>query len=104
MNWLWPEEPGYDTNFFLRVLMGEKKILPINFSITYKLRYFKKGISLNKKYIISKMLSNPIYALYTPDNMKIEKLSREFLLTLVAYLDPELYKIFYSIYKDQTMQ
>ena len=81
--------------------MGEKKFMPINFSITYKLKYFKKGISLNKKYIISKMLRNPAYALYTPDNTNIEKLSREFLLTLV---DRALYKSFYSIYKEKTMQ
>ena len=57
-----------------------------------------------RKYIISKMLSNPAYALYKPDNTNIEKLSREFLLTLVAYVDPNLYKSFYSIYKEQTMQ
>ena len=82
MNWFYPKESSYDANFYLRVLMGEKKFLPINFYIIYKLKYFKKWISLKKKYIISKMLSNPAYALYIPDNTNIEKLSREFLLTL----------------------
>lgn len=104
INWYCPQEPGYDSTYFLKVIMGEKKYLPINFNIGYKLRYFKKGITLNKKYIISKMMGNPTYALYTPDNTNIEKLSREFLLTLVAYIDPELYKNFYSIYKQQTME
>ena len=101
MNWLCPNEPGYDSNYFLQVIMGQKKYLPINFNIGYKLKYFKKGITLNKKYIISKMLGNPAYALYTPDNVNVEKLSRDFLLTLVAFIDPNLYKSFYSIYKDQ---
>jgi len=101
MNWFCPEEPGYDSNYFLKVIMGEKRYLPINFNIGYKLKYFKKGITLDKKYIISKMIGNYRYALYTPDNVKAEKLSRNFLLTLVAYIDPDLYKSFYSIYKEQ---
>ena len=43
------------------------------------------------------MLSNPTYALYTTDNTNIVKI-------IVAYVDPNLYKSFYSIYKEQTMQ
>lgn len=90
--------------FFLKVITGEKKYLPINFNISYKLKYFKKGETLSKKYIISKMIGNPVYGLYTPDNVNVEKLSRGFLLTLVAYIDPNLYKSFYSIYKEQTTE
>ena len=101
MNWLCPNEPGYDSNFFLKVIMGEKRYLPINFNVGYKLKYFKKGITLDKKYIISKMIGNLAYALYTPDNINVEKLSRNFLLTLVAFIDPNLYRSFYSIYKQQ---
>ena len=48
-NWFFPDEPGYDSNYFLKVLMGEKRYLPINFNIGYKLKYFKKGITFNKK-------------------------------------------------------
>ena len=101
MNWFCPNEPGYDANYFLKVIMGEKRYLPINFNVGYKLKYFKKGITLDKKYIISKMIGNSAYALYTPDNINVEKLSRNFLLTLVAFIDPTLYKSFYSIYKQQ---
>ena len=101
MNWYCPDEPGYDSNYFLKVLMGEKRYLPINFNTGYKLKYFKKGITLNKKYIISKMIGNYKYALYTPDTVNAEKLSRNFLLTLIAYIDPDLYKSFYSVYKEQ---
>ena len=50
------------------------------------------------------MMGNQEYAFYTPNNTNIEKLSREFLLTLVAYVDPQLYKTFYLIYKEQAMQ
>ena len=45
------------------------------------------------------MIGNYRYALYSPDNVKAEKLSRNFFLTLFAYID--LYKYFYSIYKEQ---
>ena len=47
------------------------------------------------------MIGNYKYALYTPETVKVEKLSRNFLLTLVAYIDPDLYKSFYSVYKEQ---
>jgi len=79
MNLFSPNEPGYDSNFFLKVIIGEKRYLPINFNVGYKLKYFKKGITLDKKYIISKMLGNPTYVLYTPDNINVERLSRIFL-------------------------
>ena len=69
MNRLYPDEPGYDINFFFKVLMGEK-IFP--------------------NYFITKMIGNPTYALYVPDNTKIKKLLRDFLLTLFAYIDPIL--------------
>ena len=54
MNWFCPNKPGYDSNYFLKVIMGEKRYLPINFNVGYKLKYFKKGITLDKKYIINK--------------------------------------------------
>ena len=47
---------------------------------SYDLNYFKKGISLNKQYIIDRMKGNGIYGLYTPDNTDSGKLSRKFLL------------------------
>ena len=50
------------------------------------------------------MIGNSAYSLYTPDNVKVEKFSINFLLTLVAYIDPNFYKSFYSIYKEQTAE
>ena len=52
-NWLRSEESDYDTNFF-------------------------KNINGRKKWIIIKMLNNSVYTLYMPDNIDIEKLSKEF--------------------------
>ena len=44
------------------------------------------------------MLGKSAYVLYKPDKIMVEKLSRNFLLT---FIDPTLYKSFYSIYKQQ---
>ena len=100
-NWYHPNEIGFDANFFLKVIMGEKKYLPNNFTVNYKMHYFRKGEKLDKNYIIEKMKGNPAYAEYTPDIKDPKKFSKEFLLLLVAYVDPNLYREIYSINKKQ---
>ena len=100
-NWYHPKEVGFDANFFLMVLKGEKRYLPNNFSVNYRLNYFRRGEKLDKKYLINRMKSNNIYALYTPDVCDPLKFSKDFLLKLIAYNDPSLLKELYSINKKQ---
>lgn len=100
-NWYHPKEVGFDANFFLMVLKGEKKYLPNNFSLNYKFNYFHKGEKLDKKYLIEKMKKNNIYALYTPNISDPLKFSKDFLLKLIAYNEPNLFKELYSINKRQ---
>ncbi len=100
-NWYHPKEIGFDSNFFLKVLMGEKKYLPNNFTVNYKLHYFRKGEKLDKNYIIEKMKRNPAYAEYTPDIKDPKKFSKDFLLLLIAYIEPNLYRELYAINKSQ---
>jgi len=100
-NWYHPREVGFDASFFLKVIMGQKKYLPNNFTVNYKMHYFRKGEKLDKDYIISKMKDNPAYAEYTPDIDDAKKFSKSFLLLLVAYIDPNLYRELYSINKKQ---
>ena len=103
-NWWHPSESGFDSTFFLQVIAGKKKYLPGNFTVKHKLGYFRKGIRLDKKYIIGKMQGNALYRDYVPDKCDPIKLSKEFLLTLVAYVDPQLYKDFYNSYKEELMK
>ena len=103
-NWWHPAEPGFDSSFFLQVIAGKKKYLPGNFTVKHKLGYFRKGARLDKKYIIEKMQGNAIYGDYVPDGCNPLKLSKDFLLTLVAYVDPSLYKDFYVSYKEELMK
>ena len=100
-NWLHPKEVGYDANFFLLVIKGDKKYLPNNFSVNYKFNYFRKGEKMDKKYLIDKMRGNALYSLYTPDSVDPMKFSKNFLLRLIGYINPELFAKLYSINKSQ---
>ena len=100
-NWFHPKEIGYDSNFFLSVIKGDKKYLPNNFTVNYNIGYFRTGEKLDKKYIIEKMKPNKTYALYTPDICDQTKFSKTFLLKLIAYVDPNLFRQLYSLNKKQ---
>ena len=67
-NWWHPDEVGFDSTYFLNVLSGKKKYLPENFTVKYKIGYFKNGAKLDKKFIINKMSGNAAYGEYVPDN------------------------------------
>ena len=79
----------------------------------FEINSFKKGITLNKNYIIQRMQGNPVYADYVPDNINPQKLKRRFLLSvskcrhiyqLIAHIDTNLYRELYGISKVQLMQ
>ena len=63
--------------------------------------YFRTGERLDKKYILDKMKGNATFGDFVPDHCDPMKLSKNFLLTLVAYVQPELYKQFYNSYKGE---
>jgi len=100
-NWFHPREVGYDASYFLLVLKGEKFYLPNNFTVNYNIGYFRSGEKLDKQYLINKMKSNNKYALYTPDICNPMKFSKSFLLKLIAYVDPNLFREIYSTNKKQ---
>ena len=57
------------------------------------LRYYKKGETLSKSYIINKMMGDLRYGSYVPDSINPSDLSRNFLLTVSLY---NLYNIIIS--------
>ena len=103
-NWYHPKEVGFDANFFLMVLKGEKKYLPNNFTINYDIGYFRQGEKLDKQYLINRMKNNAIYALYTSNISDSMNFSKKFLLKLTAFIEPELFKELYSINKKQKQE
>ena len=59
--------------------------MPLGFIGGFELNSFKKGITLNKEYLIQKMSGNPEYGFYVPNNIDPHKLTRGFLLTVILY-------------------
>ena len=99
--WFHPAEVGYDANYFLLVLKGEKLYLPNNFTVNYNIGYFRTGEKFDKKYIIERMKSNNKYALYTPDVCDPMKFSKPFLLKLIAFINQNLFHEIYALNKKQ---
>ena len=98
-NWWHPNEVGFGSTYFLQVLAGRKKYLPGNFEIKYKIGSFKNGVKLDKKFIISKMQGNATYGEYVTDDCDPMRLSRNFLLTLVAFIDRTISWILWIVQK-----
>ena len=82
IDWYIPRLKGYDSTFLLQVMKGEKKCLPVGFQTGFNLNYFRKGETLNKEYIISKIANNQKFKDYVPDNVTLISLTRDFLLTI----------------------
>ena len=52
----------------------------------YDINSFRKGITLSKDYILDRMIGNPEYGRYVPDNTNPKKLTRAFLLTVIIII------------------
>ena len=84
-----PKEPYYDATFFLQWLAGNKKvnIIPLGKHGEYFLPYFKNGKILTKSFLISFIRGKPKYVDYLPDNVKLEKLSKDFLYSVRKFIN-----------------
>lgn len=103
-NWWNPKEVGFGAEFFMKVLLGEKRYLPNNFAIHYKFSFFRKGETLDKSYLIAKMKGNSNYSLYTPDHINPMRYSKNFLINLIAYVDPKLFHELYTVHKARIIE
>ena len=87
-NWYIPDLKDYDATFLFLVMKGEKKCLPIGFRTGFPLNSFRKDETLNKQYIINKIMNNPKFKDYIPNGVNPMYLTRDFLLTLsIHYLN-----------------
>ena len=66
----------------------------------YDINSFRKGITLSKDYILGRMIGNPEYGKYVPDNINPKKLTRAFLLTVIIII----YFLAYSSYWPRFIQ
>ena len=78
-------------------MAGEKKVayilyniqqcIPLGFGKGLSLRFFRKGETLSKSYIVEKMMEDLTYGDYVPNNIKPFDLRRKFLITVrIGYI------------------
>ena len=67
----------------------------------YDINSFLKGITLSKDYILGRMISNPEYGRYVPDNTNHKKLTRASLLTVIIII---IYFLAYSSHWSKFVQ
>lgn len=116
-----PKEIEFDSNYFLQVLIGAKKVnnilfnsqlLPLGHHNDYNFKYFKKVHILTKDFLTSIINKNQAYAQYIPDNTSIKSLSRDYILSvsyyfifqLIAFVEPNTYSNLYELYKSKNLE
>lgn len=116
-----PDLPVFDSNYFLLVLTGEKKVryikyniqlLPLGHHTDFHLKYFRKDNVLTKDFLIKIIEEEPSYKLYLPDGIELKSLTRDYILSvsnifnsqLIAYLTPNIYSNLYELFKTKTKQ
>ena len=77
-------------------------MLSIGKHTDYKLGYFRGDGSLTKEFLINIVKSKVAYQNYLPDKIKLENLTKDFLFSLIAYIDPVTYSAMYDLYKQKT--
>jgi len=101
--WL-PKEVGFDSTFFVKFLCKQKKLIPIGRHSDFKLSYFRGDGLLTKQFLLQTVKSKNEYESYLPDGIKLESLSKDFLFSLIAHVDPQTYSGMYDLYKKKLAQ
>ena len=60
--------------------------MPLGFGTGFHLPSFRTGETLNKAYLIDKMMGNPAYGDFIPDKIEPMSLSRDFLLSVKIFI------------------
>ena len=66
------------------------------------MEYFRGDGSLTKEFLINIIKSKIVYQKYLPDGIKLENLIKDFLFSLIVYVDPAAYSAIYDLYKQKT--
>lgn len=110
-----PNEVGFDSTFFVKFLCKQKVVrieyflynmfkyaiylLPIGGHSDFKLSYFRGDGVLTKNFLIKIVKSKKDYEKFLPDEIKLENLSKDFLFSVIAHVDPKTYSEMYELYK-----
>ena len=67
--------------------------------MNYKMRFFRTGKKLDTQYLINKMKGNSTYEDFIPDHIDPMKYNKSFLLNLITFIEPPLFKSLYATQK-----
>ena len=70
----------------------------------FNLPYYTKEKLLTKEHIFSQFKDDEELQKYIPTGVKISSLTRDLLLSILAYIKKEKYLLFYGIYKTTKLQ
>lgn len=96
-----PPLPGFGSDFFLEWLRGNKKLLPLGCGTGFNFNYFTRGNFFTKQHIWQYYQNNQELRKYIPDNISLNSLNRNYLLTVLAYVDRNTWLALYNAYKEK---
>lgn len=95
-----PSTSGFDSKFFIQVLQGQKKLLPLGMGCGFSFKYFTGTHKFTKQHLWNYFSGDQKLKSYIPDDVGLDSLKREFLFSVLAYERKELYLSLYNEYKE----
>lgn len=99
LNFHYPRLPGFDMNFFLMFLQGRKKLLPLGMVLGFNFNYYSKSGKFTKKHLYSFFENDQNLLSYLPDDITINSISRQYLISVLAFAKKEVWVELYGQYK-----
>lgn len=94
-----PIGPGFDSKFFIQVLEGRKKLLPLGMGTGFSFRYFTSTHMFTKSFLWNYFVNDMELKAFIPDDVSVECLSRDYLFSVLAYARKNTYLTLYNNYK-----
>lgn len=96
-----PDLPGFDTDFFLQYLQGNKNLLPLGLASGFSFTFFTRENLFTKQHLFTIFQGNQELMRYLPNNISVNSLNRNYLLSVLAYADKNTYMGLYNTYKSK---
>lgn len=95
-----PKAAGFDSKFFIQVLQGQKKLIPLGMGCGFSFKYFTGTNKFTKQHLWTYFDGVQQLRAYIPDDVGLDSLKREFLFSVLAHVRKEIYLRLYNEYKE----
>lgn len=99
LNLYFPNLSGFTTSFAVMVMMKSKKCLSVNQTYCSEIPYLKGFKELEKSNLLSYIKNNSALKMYIPDEIKEDRISRDFMILLIFHIDRSYYNWLFLLYK-----